>query len=309
MRTALAISVALHGLLWGPVAWVAHNPLPPVTHEIAVELVPADKLDELTKAQEPAKPEVQDVAKDQKNELQPAASAQGQAQEQEQAQAQPNQQAPGPDAAPKQPAQIAQPAQGAQPTQIAQPAQGAQPTQSPQSAPAAQPVQAEPAHPAEPIEPTQTAAVEPEAAQQAAQAEPAADDEQLPVSWINSPLMTASIGFDTIPSESKLADQVIAAFKARMKECWAPPFSLATADAQKLVVVLRVSLQQNGALAGEPTLLAASASPKGAALLQTAMQALQKCQPFSFLPEAKYKEWKKLDLSFSPAGLSHMPSL
>lgn len=296
MRTALAISVALHGLLWGPLAWIAHDPLPPVTHEIAVELVPADKLDELTKAQEPAKPEAQEVAQDQKNEPQPSASAQGQGQEQAQEQAQPNQQAPRPDAAPT------------QPTQIAQPARAAQPAHSPQPAPAAQPVPAEPAHPAEPIEPTQTAAAEPEAAQQAAQAEPAADDEQLPVSWINSPLMTASIGFDTIPSESKLADQVIATFKARMKECWAPPFSLATADAQKLVVVLRVSLQQDGALAGEPTLLAASASPKGAALLQTAMQALQKCQPYSFLPAAKYKEWKKLDLSFSPAGLSHMPS-
>ncbi len=296
MRTALAISVALHGLLWGPLAWIAHDPLPPVTHEIAVELVPADKLDELTKAQEPAKPEAQEVAQDQKNEPQPSASAQGQGQEQAQEQAQPNQQAPRPDAAPTQPMQIAQPARAAQPAQSPQPAQ------------AAQPGPAEPAHPAEPIEPTQTAAAEPEAAQQAAQAEPAADDEQLPVSWINSPLMTASIGFDTIPSESKLADQVIATFKARMKECWAPPFSLATADAQKLVVVLRVSLQQDGALAGEPTLLAASASPKGAALLQTAMQALQKCQPYSFLPAAKYKEWKKLDLSFSPAGLSHMPS-
>ena len=294
MRTALAISVALHGLLWGPVAWIAHDPLPPVTHEIAVELVPADKLEELTKAQEPAKPDVQEVAQDQKAEPQPSASAQGQEQAQEQAQ--PNQQAPRPDAAPT------------QPTQIAQPARAAQPAHSPQPAPAAQPVPAEPAHPAEPIEPTQTAAAEPEAAQQAAQAEPAADDEQLPVSWINSPLMTASIGFDTIPSESKLADQVIATFKAHMKEGWAPPFSLATADAQKLVVVLRVSLQQDGALAGEPTLLAASASPKGAALLQTAMQALQKCQPYSFLPAAKYKEWKKLDLSFSPAGLSHMPS-
>lgn len=294
MRTALAISVALHGLLWGPLAWIAHDPLPPVTHEIAVELVPADKLDELTKAQEPAKPEAQEVAQDQKNEPQPSASVQGQEQAQEQAQ--PNQQAPRPDAAPT------------QPTQIAQPARAAQPAHSPQPAPAAQPVPAEPAHPVEPIEPTQTAAAEPEAAQQAAQAEPAADDEQLPVSWINSPLMTASIGFDTIPSESKLADQVIATFKAHMKECWAPPFSLATADAQKLVVVLRVSLQQDGALAGEPTLLAASASPKGAALLQTAMQALQKCQPYSFLPAAKYKEWKKLDLSFSPAGLSHMPS-
>jgi hypothetical protein len=70
---------------------------------------------------------------------------------------------------------------------------------------------------------------------------------------------------------------------------------------------LGVSLRPNGALTGEPTLLAASASPKGGALLQTAMRALRQCQSFGFLPEAKYKEWN--DLSFSPAGLSSMPTI
>ena len=225
-----------------------------MTHEIAVELVPSDKLDEMTKAQAAAKPEVPDAAMDQKAEPQSSPSPQ------RQEQAQPNQQASHQDVQPTPPAQTAQPAEMA----------GFDP--------------------------------------QAEQPEPAPDDAQLPASWINSPLMTASIGFDTIPSAAKLSDRKIATLKARLQECWTPPPGLAEADAQKLVVVLRVSLRPNGALTGEPTLLAASASPKGAALLQTAMRALRQCQPFGFLPESKYKEWKKLDLSFSPAGFSSMPT-
>jgi len=74
------------------------------------------------------------------------------------------------------------------------------------------------------------------------------------------------------------------------------------------LVVLRISLMPNGALAGEPALVAASASPSGPALMQTAMRALRQCQPYGFLPAAKYKEWKLLDLSFSPSGLSALPT-
>jgi len=36
----------------------------------------------------------------------------------------------------------------------------------------------------------------------------------------------------------------------------------------------------------------------------TGPRALRQCQPYGFLPAAKYKEWKVLDLSFSPTGLS-----
>ena len=140
--------------------------------------------------------------------------------------------------------------QDVQPTPPAQTAQAAQP---------AQPAQAQPTQPSENRQPVHMAALEP----QAAQPEPASDDAPLPASWINSPLMTASIGFDTIPSAARLSDREIATLKARLQECWTPPRGLAEADAQKLVVVLRVSLQRNGALAEEPTLLAASASPKG----------------------------------------------
>lgn len=255
VRTALAISVIAHGLLWGPLVWVAREPLPAVTHEIVVELVPSDKLDEVTKAQAAAKPEGPDAETDQKAEPQSSPSPQ------RQEQAQPNQQAP---------------------------RQDVQTAPSTQTAP-----------------PAEMAAFEP----QAAQPEPASDDAQLPVSWINSPLMTASVGFDMIPSAAKLSDREIATLKARVKECWTRPSGLVEANAQKLVVVLRVSLQRNGALTGEPTLLAASASPKGAALAQAARHALRQCQPFGFLPSAKYKEWKKLDLGFSPAGLTSLPKI
>jgi hypothetical protein len=235
-----------------------------MTHEIAVELVPSDKLDEVTKAQAAAKPEAPDTATDQTAD--PHSSPSSQRPEH----AQPHPQAPRQDV---QPAPLAQTAQTTPSTQTAQPAE--------------------------------MVAFGP----QTTQPEPASDDAQLPVSWINSPLMTASVGFDTIPSAAKLSDREIATLKARLKECWTPPPGLAEAEAQKLVVVLRVSLQPNGALTGEPTLLAASASAKGAVLLQTAMHALRQCQPFGFLPRAKYKEWKKLDLGFSPAGLTSLPKI
>ena len=49
-----------------------------------------------------------------------------------------------------------------------------------------------------------------------------------------------------------------------------------------------------------PILIEASASAKGPILMQSAIQALQACQPYAMLPAARYSEWKKLDLSFTP---------
>lgn len=124
-------------------------------------------------------------------------------------------------------------------------------------------------------------------------------------SWLDSalgsPLLTAN-AFDPAETVANLSQQEIAALKARLKECWKPPAGLA--DTEDLVVMLRVSLKPDGTLRDDPAMLAASASENGPALLRTAASALRQCQPFSFLPAAKYKEWKILDLSFSPAGLS-----
>src|SRR5262249_31271432 len=160
--------------------------------------------------------------------------------------------------------------------------------------------------------PVRTASATPVEASAPAAAAPTPGQPQQPwSSWfetaLSSPLVTASAGADVAASAAKLAPEDVAAFKAHLQGCWNPPAALSVAD-QNLLVVLRVSLQPNGALTGEPGLLAASASPNGPALMQTAMRALQQCQPYGFLPAAKYQEWKVLDLSFSPSGLSAMPS-
>jgi hypothetical protein len=109
-------------------------------------------------------------------------------------------------------------------------------------------------------------------------------------------------GFDA-PAEgaAALSREEIAALKAHLQKCWNPPPAIA--DAPKLRIVLRVAFTRGGSLTGSPMLLEASASAHGPALVATATSALKQCQPYSFLPAAKYQEWKLLDLSFSPRGL------
>ncbi len=67
---------------------------------------------------------------------------------------------------------------------------------------------------------------------------------------------------------------------------------------------MRVYLKRDGVLAADPTLIEASASRDGPLIMQTAIRALKDCQPYAFLPAAKYKEWKVLDLSFSPRDMA-----
>lgn len=106
------------------------------------------------------------------------------------------------------------------------------------------------------------------------------------------------------PSERKanLARSTIAEIKAQIMKCWVPPTGLANTHGLK--VVIRVALSPTGAVTGDPTLIQAPASLSGPALVQSAMRAIQKCQPFSSLTATAYKEWKVLDLSFTPGGLS-----
>ncbi len=139
---------------------------------------------------------------------------------------------------------------------------------------------------------------------------PKADLPQFGSSWLDAALSSLPVTagrYDESETPANLSQQDIAAFKAQLQKCWKPPPDLA--DDGQLLAVLRVSLKPNGTLAQEPTMLAASASSSGPALLQTAMRALRQCQPYGFLPSAKYSEWKVLDLSFSPTGLSTRPAL
>jgi hypothetical protein len=95
-----------------------------------------------------------------------------------------------------------------------------------------------------------------------------------------------------------IAATVVTEFRRRLKTCAKLPAAVAPSD--KIKIKLRVFMTPEGRLAAEPILIEASASAKGPALMQSAISALQACQPYAMLPADRYGEWKVLDLSFTP---------
>ncbi len=100
---------------------------------------------------------------------------------------------------------------------------------------------------------------------------------------------------------SKKADidsSLVAEFRRHLKTCSKLPPSIAPSDS--VMIRLRVFMSPDGKLAADPVLIEASASAKGPALMQSAVAALEACQPYAMLPVDRYGEWKVLDLTFTP---------
>jgi outer membrane biosynthesis protein TonB len=95
-----------------------------------------------------------------------------------------------------------------------------------------------------------------------------------------------------------VASNVVAEFRRHLMTCAKLPASMKTSDDVR--VKLRVFMTPEGKLAADPVLIEASASMKGPLLMQSAISALQACQPYAMLPADRYGEWKVLDLSFTP---------
>jgi hypothetical protein len=106
-------------------------------------------------------------------------------------------------------------------------------------------------------------------------------------------------GFDAEASKTAdIASSLVTEFRQHLRTCSKLPGSIASSD--KLRIKLRVFMTPEGKLAAEPVLIEASASAKGPVLMQSAIAALEACQPYQMLPADRYGEWKVLDLSFTP---------
>jgi outer membrane biosynthesis protein TonB len=106
-------------------------------------------------------------------------------------------------------------------------------------------------------------------------------------------------GFDAPASQTAdIASTLITEFRRRLRTCSKLPASVAPSD--PIRIKLRVLMAPDGKLAADPILIEASASAKGPALMQSAIAALEACQPYSMLPADRYGEWKVFDLSFTP---------
>jgi hypothetical protein len=100
-----------------------------------------------------------------------------------------------------------------------------------------------------------------------------------------------------VPDKADIASSLVAEFRRHLKTCSRLPGSVAPSD--NIRIKLRVFMTPEARLAAEPVLIEASASIKGPLLMQSAIAALQACQPYRMLPANRYGEWKVLDLNFT----------
>ena len=99
-------------------------------------------------------------------------------------------------------------------------------------------------------------------------------------------------------SAAQLSQSEIDALRKRLGECWNPPAG--ARDGGQLKVVLRVLFKPDATVATPPQLVAATASPFGPAMAESAKRAILTCQPFTMLRADHYQLWKDIEITFDP---------
>lgn len=100
---------------------------------------------------------------------------------------------------------------------------------------------------------------------------------------------------------ASLTQSEIDALRARIQQCWNPPAGLA--DARDLIVVVRIRFNTDGSLSADPTLSNSGAHPTFQVAAESALRAVRRCAPYSFMPIAKYDVWKDVEVTFDPRDM------
>jgi hypothetical protein len=103
---------------------------------------------------------------------------------------------------------------------------------------------------------------------------------------------------DEASQKAEIASSLVTEFRRHLRTCSKLPAALTPNDT--VMIKLRVLMTPEGRLAAEPVVAEGSANPKALDLKQSAIDALQACQPYTMLPADRYGEWKVLELSFTP---------
>ena len=112
---------------------------------------------------------------------------------------------------------------------------------------------------------------------------------------------TSSFGTSTGQAQ-RLTMSWVGALQARIKQCWNVPAGVR--DAENLEIRVYFELRKDGSVAGLPRLLEGSRNAAGPAIAESAIRAIQQCQPYSFLPPQEYAGgWDRLDITFSSKDL------
>lgn len=107
-----------------------------------------------------------------------------------------------------------------------------------------------------------------------------------------------TLAFGTATGESpRLAQSELDALRARLRECWNPPAG--AANAEKLKVPILIRFKQDGTLASPPQPENAASDSFMQAMIDSAVRATIRCQPYTMLSPAKYDLWKEIVVDFS----------
>ena len=87
-------------------------------------------------------------------------------------------------------------------------------------------------------------------------------------------------------------------FRERVAMCSRVPAWIDPRD--KVNIKIRISFNRDGTLASPPRSLVPAPSAKQQALMDSAIDALGRCQPFTMLPPEKYKQWKTMEVYVTP---------
>ncbi|WP_315812847.1 hypothetical protein [Bradyrhizobium sp. SZCCHNR2028] len=97
---------------------------------------------------------------------------------------------------------------------------------------------------------------------------------------------------------TNLAANLETALRQRVRSCARLSASMSPSD--RVMVRLRFAMTPDGRLATEPEVREVIAPLKAAQLKESAVEALNACQPYSMLPRDRYDEWKVIEMSFTP---------
>jgi outer membrane biosynthesis protein TonB len=109
-----------------------------------------------------------------------------------------------------------------------------------------------------------------------------------------------------IPKGARISPRQVAtleqAIRAQIAPCWNPP--LGGADVQGMTVVLRIRLNRDGTVDGQPQFVSQTGATAGnqayaRAFVETARRAVLRCAPLQ-LPADLYSYWQEFELNFDP---------
>lgn len=111
----------------------------------------------------------------------------------------------------------------------------------------------------------------------------------------------ASLGGRRNTGGSKLSQSEMDALRGQIQRCWNVPAGVA--DAQGLVVTVKMKLTESGDIEGMPVITSGGAeSGVGRVAAESARRAVQRCAPYN-LPRDKYDAWSEVIVNFDPSDM------